>query len=143
MVVQDESAARDGRVIEVLGQYDPLKEPALFEVDKEKTQAWLSKGAEPTEKVRILLGKAGIMPPIDLAALPKRKPKAELKAAAEAEGEAKPAEEGKAEEKPAEEKPKEEAKAEEKPKAEAKGGEQPKEKVQEQAQVQESKEEQK
>jgi len=128
VVVQDESAARDGRVIEVLGQYDPLKETALFEVDKEKTQAWLAKGAEPTEKVRILLGKAGIMPPVDLASLHKRKPKAELKAAAEAEGEAKPEEKAEAKEEKAAEKPKEEAKpeakAEEKPKEEAKGEEQ-------------------
>ena len=100
MVVQDESAARDGRVVEVLGQYNPLVEPSLFEVDKEKTLSWISKGAKPTEKVRILLGKAGILPPIDLASLPKRKPRAEEKA-----------------EKPPEEK------KEEKPQAEPKGGE--------------------
>ncbi|MFC1540463.1 30S ribosomal protein S16 [Candidatus Margulisiibacteriota bacterium] len=124
VVVQDESAARDSKVIEVLGQYDPLKEPSLFEVDKDKTKAWLAKGAEPTEKVRILLGKAGILPPVDLAALTKRKPKAEEKAEAAAAGkpaEAAPPAEGKpaeaappAEGKPAEEK-KEEAKAKEEP----------------------------
>ena len=134
VVVQDESAARDGRVIEILGQYDPRLEPSLFEVDKERTKDWLSKGAEPTEKVRILLGKAGILPPVDLAALPKRKPKAEEKAEKPAEAppkaEEKPKEEAKAEEKK-EEKPKEEAKPEAK-KEEAKGGE--KEKAQEQAQ---------
>ncbi|MFH1347872.1 MAG: 30S ribosomal protein S16 [Candidatus Margulisiibacteriota bacterium] len=124
VVVQDESSPRDGRVVEVLGQYDPLKEHPIFDVNKEKTAAWLSKGAEPTEKVRILLGKAGLLPPIDLASLPKRRPRAELKAAAEAkekgapaEGEAKAEEKKeeapKAEEKPAEvETPKEEAKAE-------------------------------
>lgn len=118
VVVQDESAARDGRVIEVLGQYNPLIEPSLFEVDQEKTKDWLSKGAKPTEKVRILLGKAGILPPVDLASLPKRKPRAEIKA----EAEAKPAEKAKAEEKPAEE---------------AKGGEKKEEKAQEPAQAQE------
>jgi small subunit ribosomal protein S16 len=110
VVVQDESAARNGRVIEFLGEYNPLVEPTLFEIDKEKTKEWLQKGAEPTEKVRILLGKAGILPPIDLASLPKRKPKAEAKAE-------KPAEAPKAEEKP-----KEEAKPEAK-KEEVKGGE--------------------
>jgi len=126
VVVQDESAARDGRVIEILGQYDPRFEPSLFEVDKEKTKEWLSKGAEPTEKVRILLGKAGILPPVDLAALPKRKPKAEAKAE-------KPPEAAKAEEKPKEEeKAKAEEAKEEKPAEEAKGGEE--EKAQEQAQ---------
>jgi small subunit ribosomal protein S16 len=109
VVVQDESAARDGRVVEVLGQYNPLVEPSLFEVDKEKTLSWISKGAKPTEKVRILLGKAGILPPVDLASLPKRKPKAEEKA-----------------EKPPEEK-KEEAKAEKK--EEPKGGEKKEEKA--------------
>ncbi len=116
VVVQDESAARDGRVIEVLGQYNPLIEPSLFEVDQEKTKDWLSKGAKPTEKVRILLGKAGILPPVDLASLPKRKPRAEIKAEAEAK---------------AEEKPKEKAKPEEKPAEEAKGGEKKEEKAKE------------
>ena len=94
VVVQDESKALKSTVIEVLGSYDPLKEPTLFDVDKEKTKAWLDKGAEPTEKVRILLGKAGLMPPVDLAALPKRKSKAEQKAEAEAKPEEKPAEGG-------------------------------------------------
>ncbi|MBN2057988.1 MAG: 30S ribosomal protein S16 [Candidatus Saganbacteria bacterium] len=99
VVVQDESAARNSSVVDILGKYDPIVEPTLFEVDKDKTLTWLEKGAEPTEKVRILLGKAGLMPAIDLAALPKRKPKAEVKAEAAAEGkpaEAKPAEGGKA-----------------------------------------------
>jgi small subunit ribosomal protein S16 len=141
VVVQDESAARDSRIIEVLGEYNPLKEPSLFEVDKEKTRAWLSKGAVPTEKVRILLGKAGIMPPVDLAALPKRKPKAEEKAEKAAEGapaEAKAEEKPKTEEKPSsakatEGKPKEEAKPEQEAPREAsgqaEGGEKPQEQV--------------
>lgn len=124
VVVQDESAARNSRIVEILGQYDPLKEPAIFNVDQEKTKVWLAKGAEPTEKVRILLGKAGLMPPVDLAALKKKKPKAQLKAEAEAKGEAKPAEgeapaaEG-AEAPPKAEAPKAEEKKEE-PKAEEK-----------------------
>jgi small subunit ribosomal protein S16 len=128
VVVQDESAARDGRVIEVLGQYDPLKDPALFNVDKEKTQSWLSKGAEPTEKVRILLGKAGIMPAIDLAALPKRKKKGE--AGKEEEQAQEKGKEAKAEEKKKEEK-KEEPKKEETGKDKEKAPEQTPEKPQE------------
>jgi small subunit ribosomal protein S16 len=88
-----------------------LLEPSSFVVDKEKTASWLSKGAEPTEKVRILLGKAGILPAIDLAALKKRKPKAEEKAEAKPKAE-KPAG-GVAEEKKAEKpKPPAEKKAE-------------------------------
>lgn len=98
VVVQDESAARDGRVIEVLGQYNPLVEPSFFEVDREKILAWLDRGAQPTEKLRILLGKAGVLPPVDLAALPKRKPRAEAPPG-------RPVEEVKTEEKKEEEKP--------------------------------------
>lgn len=123
VVVQDERSATKGEIIEILGQYNTMAEPSVFEVDKEKTLAWIQKGAKPTEKVRILLGKAGILAPIDLAALPKRKPRAEQKAEAEAKAEGKKPE-TKAEA-PAEEKkeaPKEEAKKEE-PKAEAKAEE--------------------
>ena len=77
VVVQDESKSPKGEVTEILGKYQVRSEPTLFEVDREKTLEWIKKGAKPTEKVRILLGKAGILPPIDLASLPKRKPKAE------------------------------------------------------------------
>lgn len=76
IVVQDESAASQSRVIEILGQYQPLQDKDKLTVDREKTLAWVKKGAKPTEKLRILLGKAGVLPPIDLAALPKRKAKA-------------------------------------------------------------------
>lgn len=144
VVVQDESAARDGRVIEILGSYDPLKDPSLFDVNKEKTQDWLNKGAEPTEKVRILLGKAGLMPAIDLASLPKKKSKAQLKAEAVAEGEAKPAAgEAKTEEKPAETKAeepkKEEPKKEEPKKEEAKAKAEAKAEAKEEAKPEASK----
>ncbi|OGB89255.1 30S ribosomal protein S16 [candidate division WOR-1 bacterium RIFCSPHIGHO2_01_FULL_53_15] len=77
VVIQDESATPSSNVVEVLGQYDSGKEPSLFNVNKEKTLAWIKKGAKPTDRVRILLGKAGILPPVDLAALPKRKKKGE------------------------------------------------------------------
>lgn len=94
VVVQDESSSPGGRVIEILGRYHPLKEPTLMEVDREKTLEWVKKGAKPTEKVRILLGRAGILPPVDVAALPKKKPKGEARVEKVAE-EGKP--EGKAE----------------------------------------------
>jgi small subunit ribosomal protein S16 len=76
VVVQDERDAPRGRVIEVLGTYNPLVEPSLFNVDKEKTLAWMAQGAQPTEKLRILLGKAGILSPIDLTVLTKKQSKA-------------------------------------------------------------------
>jgi len=75
VVIQDESAATDSDVVAVLGQYQPLKDPSVFSVDREKTLEWIKKGAKPTPKVRILLGKAGILPAIDLAVLPKKKKK--------------------------------------------------------------------
>lgn len=95
IVVQDESAASQSRVIEILGQYQPLQDKDKLTVDREKTLAWVKKGAKPTEKLRILLGKAGVLPPIDLAALPKRKAKsapAEAAPVATAPAEAAPAE---------------------------------------------------
>lgn len=88
VVVQDESSATVSDVVAVLGQYDASKEPSLFNVNKEAALNWLDKGAKPTEKVRILLGKAGLMPAVDLASLPKRKKKGE---AAPVEGAAAPA----------------------------------------------------
>ncbi len=122
VIVQDESGAPVSSVVEILGTYNPLVEPTIFDVDKEKTLTWIKNGAKPTDKVRILLGKAGILPPIDLASLPKRKSKKEEKAAAEAAGKEKPPEEAKPEEaKPAEGEAKPEAKPEaEKPKEEKK-----------------------
>ncbi len=89
LVVQPDRSALEGNVIEILGQYDPLKKSELLNVDAEKVKAWLAKGAQPTDKVRILLGKAGIMPAVDLATLPKRKTKGEQPAEEQA---AKPAE---------------------------------------------------
>ena len=105
VVGQDESASPSSNVVEVLGQYHPLKSPAVFDVKRELTLAWIKKGAKPTEKVRILLGKACILPPINLAALFKRKPKGEQPAEAAPAAPApepaapKPAEAGKEEQK--------------------------------------------
>ena len=59
VVAADSEAPRDGRFLEVLGTYDPLKEPYEFKVDVDKVQKWLGKGAKPTDTVRSLLKKAG------------------------------------------------------------------------------------
>ncbi|MBU0630021.1 MAG: 30S ribosomal protein S16 [Candidatus Margulisbacteria bacterium] len=84
LVVQDESRSPASAVICVLGNYQPGIETPLFNLKDEQIKEWLKKGAQPTEKVRILLGKAGVMPPIDLASLPKRKSKQETPAEAAA-----------------------------------------------------------
>lgn len=81
VVIQETREKLGGKVIDILGIYHPRQEPSLFEVSQEKVQDWLKKGAQPTEKVRILLGKAGIMPPVDLSIKTKRKPKKEAKPA--------------------------------------------------------------
>lgn len=61
IVVADSRAPRDGRFIEVLGNYDPSTQPALVNVDEAKVMDWISKGAQPTDTVRSLLSKQGIM----------------------------------------------------------------------------------
>ena len=60
VVAADSRAPRDGKFLEILGYYDPLKEPYEFKVDPEKVKKWLERGAEPTETVRALLRKIGI-----------------------------------------------------------------------------------
>ncbi|MBQ6621456.1 MAG: 30S ribosomal protein S16 [Mogibacterium sp.] len=59
VVVADSRTPRDGRFIEEIGTYDPLKDPAEIKIDVEKAQKWLSTGAQPTDTVRALLKKAG------------------------------------------------------------------------------------
>jgi small subunit ribosomal protein S16 len=80
VVVQEEHSKLDGDTIDILGIYHPRKTPTLFEVNQDKVLDWIKKGAQPTEKVRILLGKAGILPPVDTSTWHKRKPKGEVKA---------------------------------------------------------------
>jgi small subunit ribosomal protein S16 len=58
VVVADSRAWRDGRFVEVLGHYDPRKNPAVVKIDSERAQYWIGKGAQPSETVRSLLKKA-------------------------------------------------------------------------------------
>lgn len=61
MVVADSRCARNGKCIENLGTYDPLKKPFELKLNKERVQYWLSVGATPTETARELLIKDGIL----------------------------------------------------------------------------------
>ncbi len=61
IVVADSRYPRDGRFIEELGYYNPLEEPAVVKVDVEKAQKWIANGAQPTDTVKVLLKKAGII----------------------------------------------------------------------------------
>ena len=59
VVVADERSPRDGRFIEEIGYYDPMKHPAEIKIDNEKAVQWMKNGAQPTDTVRILLKKSG------------------------------------------------------------------------------------
>ncbi|MBS4762036.1 30S ribosomal protein S16 [Carnobacteriaceae bacterium zg-ZUI252] len=61
IVVADARSPRDGRIIEKVGTYNPLTEPAQINVDAELALKWLQNGAQPTDTVRNLLSKAGVM----------------------------------------------------------------------------------
>ena len=61
VVVADSRSPRDGRFIDQIGTYNPLKTPAEINIDEEAAQKWLNNGAIPTDTVKNLLSKAGIM----------------------------------------------------------------------------------
>jgi len=61
IIVCDKKRARDGRAIEELGYYDPSKTPPLVVLNKERAKYWLSNGATPSEMVRCLLKKQGVI----------------------------------------------------------------------------------
>ena len=61
IVAADARSPRDGRFIETVGTYNPIKKPAEITVDEEKALKWLNHGAIPTDTVRSILSKEGIM----------------------------------------------------------------------------------
>ena len=61
VVVADSRFPRNGRFIEEIGYYDPTKEPAVVKIDGEKAKSWISNGAQPTDTVKALLKKDGIL----------------------------------------------------------------------------------
>ncbi len=61
VVVADSRYPRDGRFIEEVGTYNPLTNPSIFEVDADKVKAWIANGAQPTDTVKVLLKKNGIL----------------------------------------------------------------------------------
>ena len=61
VVVADNMSPRDGRFIEEIGYYNPMTQPAEIKVDGERAQYWLQCGAQPTDTVRVLLKKTGVI----------------------------------------------------------------------------------
>ena len=60
VVVADGRSPRDGRFIEIIGQYAPRQDPSLVQIDEDSALAWLRKGAQPTEQVQKLLMSTGV-----------------------------------------------------------------------------------
>ena len=61
IVVADSKSPRDGRFVATIGNYNPRANPAVLYVNAEQARAWLEKGATPTDTVRSLLKKAGVL----------------------------------------------------------------------------------
>ena len=61
IVVADSRSPRNGRCIEEIGTYNPLTDPATVTIDAEKAQQWIKNGAQPTDTVRALLKKNGVL----------------------------------------------------------------------------------
>jgi small subunit ribosomal protein S16 len=119
VVVADGRSRRDGRFLEIIGRYDPRTEPSTVELDLDKVDAWLAKGAQPTESVEklVAIARGEKTAPVEEV---KASKKVQAKAAAEAEAAekakadaAKAAEEAAAAKAAAAEAPAEEAPAEE------------------------------
>lgn len=87
VIAIDSRRARDGRALEILGFYNPLTDPATVEIDADKLNGWLAKGATPSETVSKLMRQAGIgseKAPAKTAAA-ERKPRARKPKAAASE----------------------------------------------------------
>ena len=61
VVVADSRYPRDGRFIDEIGYFDPTKEPSVIKVDADKAKEWIAKGAQPTDTVKVILKKEGIL----------------------------------------------------------------------------------
>ena len=61
VVVADSRYPRDGRFIEEIGTYNPMTEPAQVKIDADKAKQWIANGAQPTDTVKAMLKKNGIM----------------------------------------------------------------------------------
>ena len=116
VVAADSRKARNGRIIEAVGFYDPRRDPSVIEIDNEKAVGWLRNGAQPTERVEKLLKITGAWDefkgqPVGTSGA--QVPKVEEAVVEEAPAEEAPAEEAVVEEAVVEEAPAEEAPAEE------------------------------
>jgi small subunit ribosomal protein S16 len=68
VVVTDSRAARDSSFVEILGHYNPRSKPAVVEVDLERVEYWIKKGAQPSDSVRTLIARHRSIKPVPPAA---------------------------------------------------------------------------
>ena len=61
VIVADSRSPRDGRFIDTIGTYNPLTDPVEIKIDSERAQQWIKNGAQPTDTVRVLLKKTGVL----------------------------------------------------------------------------------
>ena len=61
IVVADSECPRDGKFLDILGTYDPLQDPATIDINDQKLQDWLGKGALPSTTVKSLIKKAAVV----------------------------------------------------------------------------------
>lgn len=61
VVVADSRFPRDGRFIEEIGTYNPLTDPSEIKIDADRANEWIKNGAQPTDSVKVLLKRAGIL----------------------------------------------------------------------------------
>jgi small subunit ribosomal protein S16 len=80
VVAIDSRKPRDGRSLEILGFYDPLTEPATVKIDADRLNAWIAKGAKPSDTVGKLMRQAGIGADAEAAPKPAARAKAAPKA---------------------------------------------------------------
>jgi small subunit ribosomal protein S16 len=62
IVAADQRSPRDGRILEIVGQYNAQTDPSTIKIDEDKVRGWLARGAQPTDQVRKLLRTQGIDP---------------------------------------------------------------------------------
>ena len=74
VVIADARSPRDGRIIENIGWYNPRTDPATIAIDAERAKHWLSVGAQPSDSVRSLLQRSGVLPRPARAANPAASP---------------------------------------------------------------------
>ncbi len=84
IVVSDTRSARDKRIIERIGFYDPKPNPSIIEVKGDRALYWISKGGKPSRTVYVLLKKKGIIQPANKKAAPQAAPAPETAPAPEA-----------------------------------------------------------